>query len=108
MNKILLLLVACILSVSTCHKKVSTVVDGTMIAVEDTLTKPQLDSVFIADELSFDIENNWIPFCVLTEDKKDFLYKYVYVKSLTDSTELIYTLRTYQDTLYILNKRITK
>ena len=71
MNKILLLLVACILSVSTCHKKVSTVVDGTMIAVEDTLTKPQLDSVFIADELSFDIENNWIPFCVLTEDKRD-------------------------------------
>ena len=107
MHKIIALLVVFILSISTCHKQVPPS-DGTMFAVEDTLTKSQLDSIFIVNELSFDIEDKWIPFCIPTEDKKDFFYKYVYVKELTDSTEIIFTLRTYQDTLYILNKRIVK
>ena len=103
-----MLLVACVLSVSTCHKKGNEVIEQSMVAVEDTLTHAQLDSLFIADTLSFDIENDWIKSEVIAENKKDFLYKYVYIKELTDSTGTIYTLCTYQDTLFIINKRIIK
>ena len=111
MNKILMLILAFLLSVSTCQKKpnnIGVVNEYTMLIQEDTLTRNQLDSLFIADTLSFDIEEDWIQSQVLTEDKKDFLYKYVYIKSLTDSTGTIYTLYSYQDTLFIINKRIVE
>ena len=92
MKHILILILAFILSVPTCQKKVNTVIDEQrMVAVEDTLTRHQLDSLFIADTLSFDMEKDWIQSQVLSEDKKEFLYKYVYIKSLTDSTGTIYT-----------------
>ena len=103
-----MLLLAFFLTVSTCQKKIDTVVEHTMMATEDTLTRSQLDSVFVADTLSFNIEEDWIQSQVLSEDKKEFLYKYVYIKSLTDSTGTIYTLASYQDTLFILNKRIVE
>lgn len=108
MHKFLMLILAFFLSVSTCQKKVNNIIEHSMVAVEDTLTQHQLDSVFVADTISFDIENDWIKSQVLSEDKKDFLYKYVYIKSLTDSTGTIYTLCSYQDTLFILNKRIVE
>lgn len=108
MNKVLMLFLAFFLSVSTCQKKVDNVVEHTMMVTEDTLTRAQLDSVFITDTLSFNIEKDWIQSIVLTENKKEYLYKYVYIKSLTDSTGTVYTLATYQDTLFILNKRITE
>lgn len=109
MKHILILILAFILSVPTCQKKVNTVIDEQrMVAIEDTLTRHQLDSLFIADTLSFDMEKDWIQSQVLSEDKKEFLYKYVYIKSLTDSTGTIYTLCSYQDTLFIINKRIVK
>jgi len=79
-----------------------------MIVTEDTLTKHQLDSLFIADTLSFNIEEDWIQSITLSEDKKDLFYKYVYIKSLTDSTGTIYTLYSYMDTLFIINKRIVE
>lgn len=104
-----MIILALILSVSTCQKKVNMVIDEQrMVAVEDTLTRHQLDSLFIADTLSFNIEEDWIKSQVLSEDKKEFLYKYVYIKSLTDSTGTIYTLCSYPDTLFILNKRIVE
>ena len=108
MNKLILLITAIVLSVSTCHKKIDNVIDHSILATEDTLTKTQLDSIFIADTLSFDIENDWIQSQTVTPDQTGFLYKYVYIKSLTDTTGVIYTLNTYQDTLFILNKRIMK
>lgn len=109
MHKILLIVLVFFLSVSTCQNKIDKVVnDPTMTYVEDTLTRFQLDSLFIADTLSFNIEEDWIQSQVLSEDKKELLYKYVYIKSLTDSTGTIYTLYTYQDTLFILNKRIVE
>jgi hypothetical protein len=104
-----MIILAFFLSVSTCQKKVNMVIDEQrMVAVEDTLTRHQLDSLFIADTLSFNIEEDWIQSQVLSEDKKEFLYKYVYIKSLTDSTGTIYTLYSYQDTLFIINKRVVK
>lgn len=108
MHKIIMLLLAFFLTVSTCQKKIDNVVEQTMIATEDTLTRTQLDSVFVADTISFNIEDDWIQSQVLSEDKKEFFYKYVYIKSLTDSTGTIYTLVSYQDTLFILNKRIVE
>jgi len=108
MNRLLLIFIAFILSVSTCQKKIDQVIEHTMMETEDTLTRQQLDSVFVADTLSFNIEEDWIQSSALTQDKKDFLYKYVYIKELTDSTGTIYTLCTYQDTLYILTKRIAE
>ena len=109
MHKILILILAFFLSVSTCQKKVDKVVnDPMMITTEDTLTRFQLDSLFIADTLSFNVEEDWITSAVLNEDRDDILYKYVYIKSLTDSTGTIYTMYSYQDTLYIINKRIIK
>ena len=109
MKHILMIILAFILSVSTCQKKVNTIIDEQrMIAVEDTLTRHQLDSLFIADTLSFDIDEDWIQSQDLSEDKKELLYKYVYIKSLPDSTGIIYTLCSYQDTLFIINKRIVE
>jgi hypothetical protein len=109
MHKILIIILAFFLSVSTCQKKIDKVVnDPTMTYVEDTLTRPQLDSLFIADTLSFNIEEDWIKSTVLNQEKTDLLYKYIYIKSLTDSTGTIYTLYSYQDTLYIINKRVVK
>lgn len=108
MHKILVILLALFLSVSTCNKKVNQVVEHSMIAVEDTLTRVQLDSVFIVDNLPFNVEDDWITSAVLSEDKKEYLYKYVYIKEITDSTGTVYTLCTYQDTLYILNKRVVE
>lgn len=109
MKQILLIILTFILSVSTCQRKIDNVVDQrTMISYDDTLNRHQLDSLFITDTLSFNIENDWISSSVVSEDKKDILYKYVYIKELTDSTQVLYTLCTYQDTLYIINKRIVK
>ena len=100
---------ALFLSVSTCQKKVENVIfESRMISIEDTLSRHQLDSTFIADTLSFNIEDDWITSQVISEDRKELLYKYVYIKSLTDTTGTIYTLYTYQDTLFILNKRIVE
>ena len=79
-----------------------------MIATEDTLTRHQLDSVFTVDNLSFNIEEDWITSAVLNEEKTDYLYKYVFIKEMTDSTGTVYTLCSYQDTLYILNKRVVE
>lgn len=108
MKHILTIILALILSVSTCQKKQDVDVDQTMIVLEDTLTRAQLDSVFIVDDLSPDLEEDWITSTVLNEDKSEFLYKYVFIKELTDSTGYIYTLCGYQDTLFILNKRIVE
>ena len=112
MKHILMLILAFLLSVSTCQKKPNdingTVNELTMTIQEDTLTRCQLDSLFIADTLSFDIEQDWIESRVLSENKKEFFYKYIYIKELTDSTGVVYTLYSYQDTLYIINKRISK
>lgn len=108
MKHILTIILALILSVSTCQKKHDVDVDQTMIVLEDTLTRAQLDSVFIVDDLSPDLEEDWITSTVLNEDKSEFLYKYVFIKELTDSTGYIYTLCGYQDTLFILNKRIVE
>ena len=108
MKHILTIILAFLLSVSTCQKKQDVEVDQTMIVTEDTLTRTQLDSVFIVDELSPNLEEDWIESTVLSEDKTDFLYKFVFIKELTDSTGYIYTLCGYQDTLFILNKRIVE
>ena len=109
MHKIIMLILAFFLTVSTCQKKIdNTVEEKTMVEWADTLNQHQLDSLFVADTLSFNIEEDWIESKVLAEDNSAFLYKYVYIKSLTDSTGTIYTLCTYQDTLYIINKRIVK
>ena len=108
MKHILTIILALILSVSTCQKKQDVDVDQTMIVLEDTLTRAQLDSVFIVDDLSPNLEEDWITSTVLNEDKSEFLYKYVFIKELTDSTGYIYTLCGYQDTLFILNKRIVE
>ena len=108
MHKILMVFLALFLSISTCQKKSSDSNNITMVSVEDTLTHSQLDSLFIADTLSFNIEEDWINSTVLNEDKSKLLYKYVYIKSLTDSTGTIYTLYSYQDTLFIINKRVVK
>jgi len=109
MNKIITVILIIFLSVSTCQKKVNNIVtDKTMIETADTLNIRQLDSLFTADCLSFNIDEDWIKSQVLTEDRKDFLYKYVYIKSMTDSTGVVYTLCSYKDTLFIINKRIVK
>lgn len=112
MNKIItviLIIFLSVSSVSTCQKKVNNIVtDKTMIETADTLNRRQLDSLFTVDTLSFNIDEDWIKSQVLTEDRKDFLYKYVYIKSMTDSTGVVYTLCSYKDTLFIINKRIVK
>ena len=108
MNKIIAILLAFLLSVSTCQKKTDNIIERTMVAVEDTLTRAQLDSVFTVDEISFNIEEDWIASPVLTEDRKEYLYEYVFIKDMTDSTGIVYTLCSYQDTLYILNKRVVE
>ena len=108
MNKIIAILLAFLLSVSTCQKKTDNIIERTMVAVEDTLTRAQLDSVFTVDKISFNIEEDWIASPVLTEDRKEYLYKYVFIKDMTDSTGIVYTLCSYQDTLYILNKRVVE
>lgn len=108
MKQFLLIFLTFFLAVSTCQKPVKLTDDIKMISYDDTLSRSQLDSLFIADTLSFNIENDWIMSASLSEDRKDVLYKYVYIKELTDSTGTVYTLCSYQDTLYIINKRIVK
>ena len=51
MKHIITIILAFLLSVSTCQKKQDVDVDQTMIVMEDTLTRSQLDSVFIVDGL---------------------------------------------------------
>ena len=82
-------------------------VDRNMICIEDTLCKAGLDSLFLTDSLSFNMED-WIPSTAVEENKDNIFYKYVYIKEITDSTQIIYTLSSYQDTLYIINKRTVK
>jgi hypothetical protein len=108
MKHIITIILAFLLSVSTCQKKQDVNVDQTMVVQEDTLTRTQLDSVFIVDGLSQDLEQDWITSSVLSGDRSDLLYKYVFIKELTDSTQYVYTLYGYQDTLFILNKRIVE
>ena len=109
MHKLIIIILTLLLSVSTCQKKIdNTINEQTMIEYADTLNRDQLHSLFVSDTLSIDIENDWIKSQVVSDNKSDFLYKYVYIKSLTDSTGIIYTLCTYQDTLYIINKRIVE
>lgn len=109
MRKLIIIILAIFLSTSTCHKKIDNVInEHSMVEWVDTLNRNQLDSLFIADTLSFDIENDWIQSQALSEDKSEILYKYVYIKTLTDSTGTIYTLCSYKDTLYIINKRIVE
>ena len=103
-----MLFLAFFLSVSTCQKKVDNVPEQKMIVTQDTLTRNQLDSVITVDELSFNIEEDWITSAVLNEDKNDYLYKYVFIREVTDSTGTVYTLWSYMDTLYILNKRVVE
>ena len=108
MKQILAIFVAFLLSVSTCQKKVDNYHEHVMTATEDTLTQHQLDSVIFADGLSHNIEEDWISSPVIDMDKTKFLYKYIFIKEMTDSTGTVYTLWSYQDTLYILNKRVVE
>ena len=105
MRNLLLILLALFFSTSTCQKKTETAQEQKMLVVQDTLNKYQLDSALTADELSYDIENDWIDLQVLNEEKSDVLHKYLYISELNDSTGTVYTLWSYMDTLYILNKR---
>lgn len=97
-----------ICSASTCNRKVETIKQQTMVEYADTLSRTGLDSLFIADTLSSDLENDWINLTLLNDSKDRLLYKYVFMKEMTDSTGIIYTLYSYQDTLYIINKRINR
>ena len=76
-----------------------------MISYDDTLNSRQLDSLFAEEEISPNIESDWIMSRAVS-DKQEMLYKYVYIKELTDSTGVLYTLHIYNDTLFIINKRI--
>lgn len=108
MRKILALILIFVISGSTCHKRIEKeVIRTTMLSFEDTLTKQELDSMFICDTLSLNIENDWIPSVAFSADN-DILYKYVYIKNDPDDGGTIYTLSSYQDTLFIISKRITK
>ena len=109
MSKFIIILLTLFLSVSTCQRKVNhKLQDLKMITYEDTLSRKQVDSVFIMDTLSFDIEHAWIQSSSIIDDTlgKYIAYKYVYIKNLTDSTGVIYTLYTYQDSLFIINKKV--
>lgn len=109
MSKVLIVLLALFLSVSTCQRKVENKLRNLkMITYKDTLSRKQIDSLFITDTLSFDIEHDWIQSSSIIDDTlgKYIAYKYVYIKNLTDSTGVIYTLYTYQDSLFIINKKV--
>lgn len=111
MSKFIVILLTLFLSVSTCQRKVENNVQNLkMITYEDTLSRKQVDSLFIVDSLSFDIENDWIQSSAVVDDSlgRYIAYKYVYIKNLTDSTGVIYALYTYQDSLFIINKKIIK
>lgn len=108
MKQFFIIFLVFILAVSTCQKRTNLTDNSKMVSYDDTLSRRQLDSLFIADTLSFNIENEWIQSMVVTEDKRSALYKYVYIKEITDSTQVIYTLCSYQDTLYIINKRVVE
>lgn len=81
--------------------------ESVMIEKSDTLNVRGLDSLIITDTLSHDIKNDWITSFSITR-KREMLYKYIYIKRLGKNKEIIYTLNQYQDTLFILSKRITK
>lgn len=106
MRNFLIIFIMAILSVSTCRNGIPKQTYG-MHETEDTLNMNQMDSVFLSDSISGDIENDWIQIVSLSE-RKNPIYKYLYIKELTDSTELIYTLYEFQDSLYIVNKRTVK
>lgn len=103
-----MLFLAFFLSVSTCQKKPDSTQEPKMLVTQDTLTRTQLDSVFTVNELSFNIEEDWIDSPVINEDKTDILHKYIYIQELTDSTGTVFTLWSYMDTLFILNKRVVE
>lgn len=97
------------LSVSTCQRKIENGLNNVkMISYEDTLSRKQLDSLFIVDTLSFDVENDWIQSSTIVDDTigRYIAYKYIYIKNITDSTGVIYTMYSYQDTLFIINKKV--
>ena len=106
MKKILLLLILVLFASShTCqYNPPQATKDRTMISYDDTLNRAKLNNLIISDSLSFEIDD-WISSFALSEDREP-IYKYVFIKSLTDSTGIIYTLSSYQDTLYIINKRV--
>lgn len=109
MSKIFLYILMLFLSVSTCQRKIETGLNNVkMISYEDTLSRKQIDSLFIADTLSFDIENDWIQSSAIVDDTigRYVAYKYIYIKNLTDSTGIIYTMYSYKDTLFIINKKV--
>lgn len=111
MSKIFLYIFMLFLSVSTCQRKNENGLNNVkMISYEDTLSRKQLDSLFIADTLSFDVENDWIQSSAIVDDtiERYIAYKYIYIKNITDSTGVIYTMYSYQDTLFIINKKVIK
>lgn len=111
MSKFIVIFLTLFLLVSTCQRKVENNFQNLkMMAYDDTLSRKQVDSLLIVDSLSFDIGNDWIQSSAVIDDSlgRYIAYKYVYIKNLTDSTGVIYTLYTYQDSIFIINKKIIK
>lgn len=111
MNKILLLLIV-FFTVKTCtttpnisNDWANIGIDGVMTVKTDTFSFYQLDSLCAEEGMSVNLSTDW--YYTYTKDYNTSapLIKYLYIKEQTDSTEIIYTVFPYRDSLYIIEKR---
>lgn len=74
-----------------------------MIGITMVLNERQMDSLITADELPF--LDEWVKAGFIDYETNARIYKYTYIKELTETNEMIYV-ATPKDTLYKVIKRM--
>lgn len=80
--------------------------DQIMASMTHEYTRPQLDSMCVADTLPLNL-NEWLWRSYTDNETHRKIYRYMYIKQLTENGELIY-LVTPRGEMYIVMKRFTK
>lgn len=102
----LLVFIALILSAHTCSN-VKTNKNSSMLGYEKLINNRQLDSICIADTLNPHVEE-WFTTDFIDNETNEKQQQKIYIKELSDESEIIYILIPENDSLYLIIKRIGK
>lgn len=102
----LMVFITLILSAHKCND-VKTNENGSMFGYEMLINNRQLDSICVADTLNPYIEE-WFSTDFYDYETNQKITQKIYIKELSDESEITYVLIPKNDTLYLIIKRIAK
>ena len=102
----LLVFIVLILSAHTCNN-VKTNENSSMFGYEMLINNRQLDSICIADTLNPYVEE-WFTIDFIDYETNKKIQQRMYIKELSDESEITYILIPENDSLYLIIKRIGK